>query len=43
MTSVKVMTLAQVALPLAESIEDAVGDIEQPSAEGKKQRRLEKG
>ena len=42
MTGVKVMALPQVALPLAESVEDAVGDIEQPSAECEKQRRLEK-
>ena len=43
MTGVKVMALAQLALPLAESIENAVGDIEQPGAKGEKQRRLEKG
>ena len=42
MTGVKVMALAQLALLLAESIENAVGDIEQPGANGEKERR-EKG
>jgi len=30
-------------LALAESVENAVGNIEQPGAKGEKQRRLEKG
>jgi hypothetical protein len=39
MAGVKMMTLPQLlALPLAESIENAVGDIKQPGAKGKKQR-----
>ncbi len=43
MAGVKVMALPQVALPRAESVEDAVGDVEQPGAKGEKQRRLEEG
>ena len=38
MTGVEVMALPQVALAVAESIEDAVGDVEQPGAKGEKQR-----
>ncbi len=42
MTSVKMMALAkQAGLRLAESIENAIGDVKQPSAKGEKQ-RLEK-
>ena len=41
MAGMKMMAFAQ-QLALPESIENAVGDIEQPGAEGKKQRR-EKG
>jgi hypothetical protein len=39
MTSVKVMALPkQRGLGLAESIEDAVSDVKQPGAKGKKER-----
>ena len=39
MTGVKVMALPQVGLPLTESVENAVGDVEQPGAKGEEQRR----
>src|ERR1700733_3094415 len=38
MTGVKVMALPQVGLALAESVENAVGDVQQPGAKSEEQR-----
>ncbi len=39
MTGVKVMAFPQIGLAGVESVENAVGDVEQPGAKGEEQRR----